>query len=100
MAKSQQENSNRFAGGFVDENGKWQRWPIDKDKFEDLSISRGKTSTAALLDGALAQLDCTVHAIYDGGDHKIVVGLIHNIHLGEDGSPPLLYFSGRYGDFA
>lgn len=100
LAREQQENSNRFAGGIVDEHGKWQRWPEDRDKFEDLAISRGEVSTAALLPGALASLDCTVQHIYSGGDHQIVVGLIHNMHLGPADQAPLLYFSGRYGDFA
>ena len=100
LSRQQEENSNRFAGGLVDENGKWQRWPEDRDKFEDLSISRGEVSTAALLDGALASLDCTVQHIYSGGDHQIVVGLIHNIQLAESAPKPLLYFSGGYGDFS
>ena len=100
LARTQEENSNRFAGGYIDESGAWQRWPEDKDKFADLQTSRGEQSQAVFLDGALAHLDCTVHATYDGGDHIIVTGLIHNIKIGPAEAQPLLYFSGRYGDFS
>jgi len=37
--------------------------------------------------------------MYDGGDHKIVVGRIHDIILSDDTPKALLYFSGKYGDF-
>ncbi|MAA78730.1 MAG: flavin reductase [Deltaproteobacteria bacterium] len=98
LARKQETLSNRFAGGYIDDNGSWQRWPEDKDKFEDLSIKRG-SSGIVLLDGALASLDCTVEHIYDGGDHKIIVGRIHDIILSEETPNALLYFSGKYGDF-
>ena len=99
LARDQESLSNRFAGGYIDEKGSWQRWPEDKDKFEDLEVARGETSGAALLDGALASLDCSVEHVYDGGDHKIVVGRIHDITLSQEKPNALLYFSGSYGDF-
>ena len=99
LAREQEALSNRFAGGYIDENGSWQRWPEEKDKFEDLHGTRGSTSGVILLDGALASLDCTVEHMYDGGDHKILVGRIHDITLSPDSPSALLYFSGKYGDF-
>ena len=99
LSRDQESLSNRFAGGFIDENGAWQRWPVEKDKFEDLEITRGQTSNSALITGALASLDCTVEHLYDGGDHKIVVGRIHDIILSEGSNQALLYFSGKYGSF-
>ena len=99
LARDQESLSNRFAGGHIDESGSWQRWPAEKDKFADLEISRGQTSNAAILTGALASLDCTVEHLYDGGDHKIVVGRIHDIILSEGSNQALLYFSGKYGSF-
>jgi flavin reductase (DIM6/NTAB) family NADH-FMN oxidoreductase RutF len=99
LSRTQETLSNRFAGGYIDENGAWQRWPEDKDKFSDLNTARGEVSEASLLEGALVSFDCTVEHIYEGGDHKIVVGRIHNIALGEEEPQSLLYFSGKYGNF-
>jgi len=45
--------------------------------------------------GALAVLRCRLHAIYPGGDHRIVVGLVEEVELGEEG-PPLVYFQRGY----
>ncbi len=99
LARDQEALSNRFAGGFIDDEGRWQRWPEDKDKFADLSLTRGTSSGAPMLDGALAQLDCSLEAIVPGGDHGIFVGRVEGLQLSEDATP-LLYFGGRYGDFA
>jgi flavin reductase len=99
LARDQEERSNRFAGGMV-VDGRWERWPDGRDKFEDVAFTRGETSEAALLDGALANLDCTVEHVHAGGDHKIVCARIHGIRLADTDSPDaLLYFSGSYGRF-
>jgi len=45
--------------------------------------------------GALAVLFCRLHALYPGGDHRIVVGLVERVELGEEG-PPLVYFQRGY----
>lgn len=37
--------------------------------------------------GALATLYCTVWQLYPGGDHRIVVGQVEDIRLGEVGKP-------------
>ena len=41
----------------------------------------GPVTGAPLLDGALATLECQTFAVYDGGDHSIVVGQV----IGVDG---------------
>jgi flavin reductase (DIM6/NTAB) family NADH-FMN oxidoreductase RutF len=51
---------------------------------------------ATLLDGALAHVECTVHALFDGGDHTIVVGRVLSYDLHRSDAPPLLYFAGGY----
>ncbi len=49
-----------------------------------------------LFEGCIANFDCDVHAIHDGGDHVIVVGKVNRMSR-SDGSPdPLLYFRGGY----
>ncbi|MFC4056312.1 3-hydroxy-9,10-secoandrosta-1,3,5(10)-triene-9,17-dione monooxygenase reductase subunit [Actinomadura syzygii] len=50
---------------------------------------------APLLDGALAWVDCTVHAVHDGGDHHIVVGGVDHLAAGA-GERPLLFYRGGY----
>lgn len=51
---------------------------------------------ATLLDGALAHVECTVHALFDGGDHTIVVGRVLSYDLHRSDAAPLLYFGGGY----
>ena len=51
---------------------------------------------APLLDGALAHVECAVHALFDGGDHTIVVGRVLSYQLQRADAAPLLYFAGGY----
>lgn len=60
---------------------------------------RGLTG-AALLDGAVAWLECRTSAVYDGGDHDIVVGAVLAATEGDRDGTPLLYHRGRYGRLA
>jgi flavin reductase (DIM6/NTAB) family NADH-FMN oxidoreductase RutF len=67
----------------------------------------GPVTGAPLLDGALATLECQTFAVYDGGDHSIVVGRVIGVG-GPAGPPPrgsapgppargpLIHHSGRY----
>jgi flavin reductase len=52
---------------------------------------------APLLDGALAWLECRTRAVYDGGDHDIVLGSVLVAKEGERDASALLYHRGRYG---
>ncbi|WP_174720043.1 MULTISPECIES: 4-hydroxyphenylacetate 3-monooxygenase reductase subunit [unclassified Meiothermus] len=47
------------------------------------------------IEGALATLYCTVWRLYPGGDHRIVVGKVEEVRLGEGGHP-LLYWNRAY----
>lgn len=89
LDESQESVSNRFAG--------W--WEEGRSKWADLTIARAPHSGSAWIEGALAQLDCALHAVHDGGDHSIFVGRVEAGRLSEverDALRPLLYFSGRY----
>jgi flavin reductase (DIM6/NTAB) family NADH-FMN oxidoreductase RutF len=55
---------------------------------------------AALLDGAVAWLECRTHAVYDGGDHDIVVGAVLSAVEGDRDGAPLVHHRGRYGRFS
>ena len=101
LSAEQQELSNRFAGGYVDESGQWQNWPEDKDKFADLTIERGAFSGSALIRGARARIDCRLHAVHPGGDHGIFVGHFEQILLADaQETESLLSAGGRYRRFA
>lgn len=54
-------------------------------------------SGAALLDDALAWLECRTEAVYDGGDHDIVVGEVIAAVEGARDAAALLYHRSRYG---
>lgn len=49
-----------------------------------------------ILEGALAWFECTVYAVYDGGDHSIFVGKVESFGTDPDAGDPLLFFSSRY----
>jgi flavin reductase (DIM6/NTAB) family NADH-FMN oxidoreductase RutF len=53
-----------------------------------------------MIGGTMAQLDCTVWAAKDGGDHTIFIGQVENASsFGDrDDLAPLLYFAGKYRD--
>jgi 3-hydroxy-9,10-secoandrosta-1,3,5(10)-triene-9,17-dione monooxygenase reductase component len=48
------------------------------------------------LEGTAAALSCLVEAIYEGGDHWIVVGRVAAFQRREDGVAPLIFHAGRY----
>jgi 3-hydroxy-9,10-secoandrosta-1,3,5(10)-triene-9,17-dione monooxygenase reductase component len=52
---------------------------------------------APLIDWSLAAVECTLGAIYEGGDHELVTGHVVTMEIGE-GSPLLFYRSG-FGRF-
>ncbi len=60
---------------------------------------RGITG-AALLDAALASLECRTTAVYDGGDHDIVVGAVISVREGDRDGQPLVHHRGHYGRLA
>ena len=48
-----------------------------------------------MLAGSLAVLECDKVAVYEAGDHVILVGQVRRLHCEAEGEP-LLYFRGRY----
>lgn len=81
LAEQQREVSARFGA------------PVS-DRFAGM---RGYTapSGSPIVDGALTWIDCTIHDVYTGGDHYIVLG--HVEHLGpESDEKPLLFNRGGY----
>ena len=80
LKSNQQHISERFASRVA-------------DKFEGVGYSAG-IEDLAVLDGALANLECVLKHCFDAGDHTIFVGQIEKSHICE--GEPLVYFQGNY----
>lgn len=71
-----------------------------EDKFADVTV-RTEATGAPVIVGSLAWIDCDIHAVFDGGDHEIVVGRVRALGTDESAGDagPLLFFKGGYGTF-
>lgn len=65
-------------------------------QLRDWAHVRGDRTGAAVLTDVLAALECRTHAVYDGGDHSIVVGEVLNAWLPRSEGSPLVYYEGGY----
>jgi len=83
LAEDQSATSSRFARALT-------------DKWEGIVPCVGANGLP-LLDGALAWLECSSYARYDGGDHLIFVGRVDALTLRANTDVrPLVFFGGRY----
>jgi flavin reductase (DIM6/NTAB) family NADH-FMN oxidoreductase RutF len=62
-------------------------------------IVSGRTGAPTLGSGTCSVLECRVDAIYPGGDHSIICGVVQHARFQSD-ADPLLYRAGRYGAFS
>jgi len=69
-----------------------------EDKFAGISY-RLSPRGVPILDGVIAWIDCTLHAVHEAGDHFIVLGDVQALAV-EKRHAPLLFFQGGYGQFA
>jgi len=86
LARGQEALSNRFASK-KDEHR----------RFEGLETTAGMTG-APLLPGAVANIDCTLVATHEAGDHAIYVGQVEELVVRD--LEPLIYYHGRYAQLA
>jgi flavin reductase (DIM6/NTAB) family NADH-FMN oxidoreductase RutF len=77
----QQPTSNRFASKA-------------EDRFANTPWTVGEFGSPTI-DGSLSIFECSKHALYDGGDHFILVGNVLKASF-EPHRDPLLYFRGKY----
>lgn len=70
------------------------------DKFAGIDWTTASTGSP-VIPGSIAVIDCEIHAILDGGDHDIVVGLVTSLDTSDDAGErgPLLFFQGGYGRY-
>jgi flavin reductase (DIM6/NTAB) family NADH-FMN oxidoreductase RutF len=63
------------------------------NKFEGVAYRKGGNG-AAILDGTLAHIECTLYAVYEGGDHTLYLGEIQEAEVRE--GKPLVFYRGGY----
>ena len=74
------EGQQRIAGHFARQS------MTQEDKLESVPTRESQTG-AAILTEALSYLDCEVIAMYEAGDHVIVVGAVVDAGILNDGAP-------------
>lgn len=81
LAAGQAEWSNRFASRI-------------EDKFDGVAWTP-TSGGVPLLEGVVGWVDCAVHAVYEAGDHYLVIGRVEDLGEG-DAAQPLLFHQGQY----
>jgi flavin reductase (DIM6/NTAB) family NADH-FMN oxidoreductase RutF len=67
------------------------------DKWDGVAPVAAKTIKAPLIRDALAWFECEAWAVYDGGDHLIIVGrVVHLERIVHSDPRPLVFSGGRY----
>lgn len=68
------------------------------NKFEGLDY-RLSTNGSPVLDDVVAWIDCKLDVVHEAGDHFIVLGHVCEFDIARP-EQPLLFFRGKYGNFA
>jgi flavin reductase (DIM6/NTAB) family NADH-FMN oxidoreductase RutF len=84
LSTAQQELSNRFAKS-------------GPEKWEGVTFGTWDTGSP-ILPGCLANMECTVSSINEGGDHVIVIGEVVRMERADEDVMPLLYYRGGYAN--
>ena len=82
LSDLQVDVSNRFAGRST-------------EKFADFAVIMS-ANDCVLIPNAIAHFECRQWAIYDGGDHHIIVGEVISFDFNDE-QKPILFSQGRYG---
>jgi len=67
------------------------------DKFVGVPWTPGPATGAPIITGSLATIECTLGAIYEGGDHELVTGHVVATEVGT--GTPLLFYRSGFGSF-
>ena len=73
------------------------RFALRSDGFEEVTVAVGVYG-CPVIGGCLANIECEKYAVYDGGDHVIILGRVMELHCAP-ANEPLLFFRGSYGTF-
>jgi 3-hydroxy-9,10-secoandrosta-1,3,5(10)-triene-9,17-dione monooxygenase reductase component len=69
------------------------------DKFADVKWTPAAQTGSPMLEGAIAHIDCSIHAVHEAGDHFVVIGRVLDLVTDDDGDDdlaPLLFYRGKY----
>lgn len=83
LGEEQEEVSRRFAETGA---GKWRGLAFDT-----------WDTGCPILRGCIANIECDVESIFEGGDHVIIVGAVVRTHQEDGEARPLTFFRGNYG---
>jgi flavin reductase (DIM6/NTAB) family NADH-FMN oxidoreductase RutF len=86
LSSAQQEVSQRFAKSGPE---KWSGV-----EFETWG------SGCPILTDCIANLECEIESVYEGGDHVIMIGIVRQMASRDGDMDPLLYFRGKYANLA
>lgn len=90
VLRSDQAHLSKQFAGFNDD-----ALPAGADRFYNVALTTAVTDVPILAD-AIMWLDCTVHDVYDGYTHHIVLGEVQAAFRCEDEVAPLVYFNRKY----
>ena len=86
LTENQMDMSNNFARS-------------NEDKWDGVEHGSGENG-CPVFDGSVAVLECDKHAMYEGGDHLIMVGQVTKMTYQAGGCRPLLYYKGSYANLS
>lgn len=66
------------------------------DRFDGVDWLPSPATGSPRLAGALAWVDCTIEAVYPGGDHRITVGRVQDLGVTAGEPDPLLFYLARF----
>ena len=88
-----------------EDSEKTARWlatrgrPLD-GQLDGIDHHAGPVTGAPVLEAALSWLECQTTAVYDGGDHSIIVGEVVGVSNTADDRGPLIHHQGQYRSLA
>lgn len=83
LSAAQEEMSRRFAKS-------------GPEKWSGVEFETHETG-CPILGGCIANLECDIDSVYEGGDHVIIIGRVVSIARADGADNPLTFFRGRYG---
>jgi flavin reductase (DIM6/NTAB) family NADH-FMN oxidoreductase RutF len=66
------------------------------EQFANVPVHAGGVTGVALVDGALATLECRTVSTLEAGDHTVLVGEVLALDVPDETAEPLLFLEGRY----